>query len=115
MKELICIVCPKGCHLKIDDQMNVTGNGCKRGIDYAKNEVTNPTRMITSTVKIKNGEIDRLPVRTNKPISKSKIFEVMKYLNNVEVSAPINIGEVIVSHILDTDVDIISTRKVDKK
>lgn len=114
MKELICIVCPRGCHLKIDKDLNVTGNGCKRGIEYGKNELTNPTRMITSTVLIENGEIERLPVRTDKPISKSKVFDVMNELNNIKVSAPINVGDVIISNILDTDVNIISTRKVNK-
>ena len=62
MKELICIVCPKGCRLKVDNEFNVTGNGCNRGIKYAKDELTNPTRMVTSTVVVLDGEINRLPV-----------------------------------------------------
>ncbi len=115
MKELICIVCPKGCHLKIDDNNNVTGNSCKRGIEYAISETTNPTRTITSTVKIENGTINRLPIRTEKPIPKSKIFDVMDYLNTITVSAPIKVGDIIVENILDTNVNIIATRTINKK
>ena len=62
MKELICILCPRGCRLKVDDNLNVTGNFCPRGIIYAKTEITNPTRSLTSTVKIKAKDAVRLSV-----------------------------------------------------
>ena len=81
MKELICIVCPKGCHLKIDENLNVTGNGCNRGIEYGINELTNPTRMVTSTVVVLGGELSRCSVATSKPIPKNKIFDVMNEIN----------------------------------
>ena len=75
MRKFICIVCPKGCHLEVDDQLKVTGNSCKRGETYGISEATNPVRMVTSTVKIKSELITRLPVRTDQPIPKSRIFE----------------------------------------
>lgn len=115
MKELICIVCPKGCHLKIDEQNHVTGNSCKRGVTYAISETTNPTRIITSTVKIENGTINRLPIRTEKPAPKSKIFDIMNYLNKITVNAPVKVGDIIVENILDTNVNIIATRTINKK
>ena len=80
-KNLICIVCPRGCHLTIDENMNVSGNTCKRGEVYARNEVTHPTRMITSTVRIIGGELERLPVATSAPIPKEDIFKVMAEIN----------------------------------
>ena len=67
MRELICITCPKGCHLKVDEEngYKVTGNGCPRGAIYGKKECTHPTRVVTSTVKIVGAEIERLSVKTN--------------------------------------------------
>ena len=114
-KNLICIVCPKGCHLSVDENMNVSGNSCKRGEMYAKAELTHPTRMITSTVRINNGELDRLPVVTSSPIPKEKIFDCMAEINKAVVDAPINIKDVVIKNILNLGVDIIATRNVNKK
>ena len=85
MKELICIMCPKGCRLTVDDELNVTGNGCIRGVSYGKQEVTNPRRYLTSTVKIVSSRYKRLPVISDGDLPKEKVSEVMKYLDNVEV------------------------------
>lgn len=112
MKELICIVCPKGCHLKVDDNLNVTGNGCNRGITYAKDELTNPTRMVTSTVKVIGGKLSRVPVVTSKPVPKNKIMDVMEEINKVQVNAPIYIKDIIISNVLGLGVDIVATRSV---
>ena len=111
MKELICIVCPRGCRLNVDEKaLKVTGNSCNRGAIYGINEITNPIRVITSTVKIKNASLKRLPVKTSKAISKSLMFEVIKLLDDVEVTSPIHIGDVILKNILGTDVDIIACK-----
>ena len=112
MKEFICIVCPRGCHLKVDDDMNVTGNTCPRGKIYALNEITNPTRMITSTVAIDSEELNRVPVMTSSPIPKGKIFDVMGEINKVRVKAPIKIGDIIIKNVLGLDSDIIATRNI---
>ncbi|EKQ56545.1 MULTISPECIES: DUF1667 domain-containing protein [unclassified Clostridium] len=115
-KELICICCPKGCHLKVDAQMNnVQGNGCGRGEEYGINEVTNPVRIITSTVKVENGELPVVPVKTNAPISKGLNFKCMEEINKAIVSAPIKIGQVIIKNILGTGVDIVATRSIHQK
>ena len=112
MKELICITCPKGCHLKVDEEheYKVTGNGCPRGAIYGKKECTHPTRIVTSTVKIEGAEIKRLSVKTNRDIPKEKIFDVMKELNHIVVCAPVHRGDVIVSNICDTGVDLVATK-----
>ncbi len=112
MKEFICIVCPRGCHLKVDDNMNVTGNTCPRGKVYALNEITNPTRMITSTVAIESSELCRVPVMTSSPIPKGKIFDVMAEINKVRVKAPVKINDVIIKNVLGLNSDIIATRNI---
>lgn len=112
MKELTCIVCPRGCHLVIDDNLNVSGNFCKRGENYAKNEITRPMRNISSTVIIKSNIINRLPVKTSANIPKDKIFEVMKEINKVIVSAPINVGDIVIKNVLNLGVDIVSCRTI---
>ena len=74
MKELTCIICPRGCHLVVDDELNVTGNTCPRGAVYAKQELTHPTRTLTSTVRIESEIEVSLPVKSDKPLPKEKIF-----------------------------------------
>lgn len=112
MTELICIVCPKGCHLKVDEEngYTVTGNGCKRGETYGKKELTNPTRVVPSTVKIKGGLHHRLPVKTSEPIAKAMIFDAMKLLDTVEVTSPVKRGDVVYKNILGTGIDFVATR-----
>ena len=90
-KELTCIVCPRGCRLTIDDHLNVTGNSCPRGAQYAKDEMTNPKRMITSIVRVKNRENMMVSVKTSQSIPKGKIFEVMAEIEKVSVNAPVHI------------------------
>ncbi|MTI68272.1 MAG: DUF1667 domain-containing protein [Firmicutes bacterium] len=116
-KEIVCIVCPKGCYLKIKKNKNikeyiVKGNKCKRGKEYGIKEITNPTRIITSTVKIENAHLRRLPVKTNRAVSKNIIFECMKVINKVSIKAPIKVGDVIIKNILDTGVDVVASRSM---
>lgn len=113
-RKLICIVCPMGCHLDVDvdNDYAVTGNQCKRGIAYAKKELTNPTRTITSTIRIAGGIYNRLPVKTDKEISKKQVFKVMELLDNIIVVSPVKVGTVILSNILDTDVNIVASRSM---
>ena len=112
MKELICITCPKGCRLMIDDTGNISvgSEGCPRGIEYAKKEMTNPTRVITSTVRIEGAAIDRLPVKTDKDIPKGCIPASMELLDKVTVRAPVSTGDVIVHDILGTGANWVATR-----
>ena len=113
MKNLICICCPKGCHLAVDEINNtVTGNTCPRGKEYGLSEVKNPTRILTSTVKIAGGDLKRLPVKTNKPIPKGMIFEVMQEIIKVEVHSPIKAGDIIIENVLGTGSDIIACRSL---
>lgn len=115
MKEIICIVCPKGCHIKYNEETDEFSNFvCKRGPEYAKKELTNPTRILTTTVEIKDSICPRLPVVTSQDIPKTMIFECIKALTNIEVQAPIKVGDVIVENILNLGVDIVATKTVEK-
>lgn len=116
MTDLICIVCPRGCHLTVDEKnQSVTGNGCKRGEIYGISEVTNPTRTVTSTVWIEQGTVPRIPVKTSAPIPKRKIFDVMKEINRLRVVAPIKSGQILIPNILDLNANVIATRTVDRQ
>lgn len=112
MKELTCIVCPRGCRLKIDDDLNVTGNSCPRGAQYAKDEMTNPKRMITSIVRVKNRENMMVSVKTSTSIPKGKIFDILKEIEKVSVEAPVHIGDVLIKDVLGTGSDIIATKEI---
>ena len=118
-KEMICIGCPMGCYLSVDYVgtiiNEVSGNRCKVGQQYAEKEISNPERTLTTTVKVKNGNLPLVSVRTNKPIPKSRIFDAMNLLAKVEVDAPIKIGEPIVQNIFDTGVNIVATKNISKK
>ena len=113
MKELTCIVCPRGCRLVIDDNLNVTGNSCPRGAIYAKDELTNPKRMITSIMRVKNRKDTVVSVKTSTSIPKGMIFEVMEEINKVGVDAPTHIGDVAIKDVLGTGADIIITKNIE--
>ena len=112
MKELICIICPRGCHLVVDENLNVTGNTCPRGPIYAKNELTHPTRTLTSTVRVVSKTEVMLPVKTDNPLPKEKIFEAMEEINKTVVHAPIRIGDIVIKNILGLDVNIVATKDI---
>lgn len=114
--ELTCIVCPMGCHLNVEQSeegFKVEGNTCKRGEKYAVQELTNPTRVITTTVKLENSYLQLLPVKTEDPIPKGMIFDIMEALDKIIVNAPVKVGDVIVENILDTGVNVISAKTMD--
>ena len=115
VKDLICISCPLGCHLKVDIENNiVSGNNCKRGEVYGLNEVKNPLRVITTTVKVRGAHLPVVPVKTNEPIPKELNFKAMEIINNIEVEAPIKIGQVLIKNILGTGIDVVASRTMVK-
>ncbi|RDY25268.1 DUF1667 domain-containing protein [Romboutsia weinsteinii] len=114
--ELTCIVCPMGCHLyveKVNDHYKVEGNTCRRGEKYAVEELTNPKRVITTTVKLNNSYLNLLPVKTEDSVPKGMIFEIMEELDKVNVTAPIKIGDIIIENVLGTGVNVISTKTIE--
>lgn len=114
MKNLICIVCPRGCRLTVDEENGciVTGNQCPRGEEYGKNEILNPVRTLTTTVRIESKSMKLCPVRTEKPIPKAKMFEAVRILNSVSLKAPVKTGDIALKDILNTGADVIVTRDI---
>ena len=116
-RELICIGCPLGCPVSVTmeagEVIKVEGNTCKRGDDYARKEVTNPTRIVTSTVKVSNGTADMVSVKTKEDVPKEKIFDCMRALKDVTVQAPVHIGDVVLKNVAGTGVDMVATKNVD--
>ena len=115
MRELICINCPLGCHLSVDDNdlanVKVTGNTCPRGVTYAVSEVTAPKRMVTSSVPVVGSTVKRVSVKTSAPIPKEKIFDCLQQLKTLKVTAPVKIGDVLLANVCGTDISIVATRE----
>jgi len=116
-RELTCIGCPMGCQITVelegDEVLSVTGNTCKIGDNYARNEVTHPERTVTSTAVVLGGDKPRVSVKTKSNIPKDKITDVMKEIDAAIVQAPVRIGDVIVENVCGTGVDVVATRNVD--
>lgn len=114
-RNLTCIGCPLGCSLEVTIDNNevtaVTGNTCPRGDAYARKEVTNPTRIVTSTVRVEGGTSAMVSCKTKEDIPKSKIFEVTEALKTVTVKAPVHIGDILLADVAGTGVDIVATKE----
>ena len=115
-KELICIGCPLGCNLTVEmdggQVVSVNGNTCKRGDDYARKELTDPRRIVTLTVPVAGGNLPVVSVKTASDIPKGKIRECLCALKGVTLTAPVQIGDVIVENVADTGVDVIATKSI---
>ena len=117
-RELTCIGCPLGCAVTVvledGEILSVKGNTCKQGEIYARKEVTHPTRIVTSTVRVEGGSAPMVSVKTKTDIPKDKIFDCVDALKTVTVQAPVSIGDVILENVAGTGVDIVATKNVSK-
>ena len=109
MKEFTCIVCPKGCRIFVTDG-EIRGAGCARGTAYVMEEMKEPMRMVTSTVRLTGSQLPRLPVKTSAPIPKRMMMRAVRLLNDVVMIAPVRPGDVAVKSVLGTGVDFIATK-----
>lgn len=118
IKDLTCIGCPLGCSIQVTlenkEVKEVKGNTCPRGDAYARKEVTNPTRIVTSTVRVNGGKAIMVSCKTAEDIPKNKIFDVTAALKDITVNAPVHIGDVLVPDVVHTGVSIIATKNVEK-
>ena len=114
MTELICIICPKGCHLRVDEEngYSITGNACTRGEEYGRTELMNPTRVLTSIVKAEGGTHSCCSVKTNGGIPKKCIFEAMDLLKDITLKSPVKIGDIIVNDVCGSGIDWIATKNI---
>ena len=115
-KELVCIGCPLGCSLKVviseEGTMEVAGNTCPRGADYAKKELTDPRRIVTSSVKVQGGHLPCASVKTETDIPKDQIFACVMALKDVVLTAPVEIGKVVAENVAGTGVNVIATKQI---
>ncbi len=118
-RELTCIGCPLGCPITVTmegkEVTNVTGNTCPKGDAYARKEVTNPTRIVTSTVRVEGGVCPMVNVKTASDIPKDQIFACVEALKGLVAKAPIAIGDVLLSNVAGTGVDIVAARNIPAK
>ncbi|MEG2677157.1 MAG: DUF1667 domain-containing protein [Oscillospiraceae bacterium] len=119
MREFICIVCPNGCRLRAEQSADgtciISGNTCRRGELFGINEVTNPTRSLTTTVRTAFTDYPVLPVRTNGEIPKGMMMSAMKQINKVIVKEPVKCNDIIIENLLNTGIDVIATSSVEKE
>ncbi len=126
-RHITCIQCPMGCQLTItidgdideitglaskDAVVTVTGNTCPRGEEYGKKEVTAPTRVVTTTIDVEGGDIPRVSVKTASDVPKEKVFDVVREIKKIKITAPIKIGAVVITDVAGTGVDVVATKNV---
>lgn len=113
MKELICIVCPNGCRLQAQQseagEVSVSGNLCPRGVDFARAELTCPTRSLTTTLRTDSERLPVLPVRTDGEIPKDRVRRAVAQLAGLRVKLPVRCGQLVLQNVADTGVDVIAT------
>ena len=113
-RDLTCIVCPKGCQLKVEldgkKVVSVEGYTCKRGLVYAETECTAPMRTLTTTAPVAGGGV--VPVKTDRTVPKELMFDCMKVINEARVSPDAKLGDIVVENILGTGANVVTTRNV---
>jgi CxxC motif-containing protein len=110
-QQFVCVHCPKGCVITAEgptEDLELTGAKCKHGKEYAEQELMEPKRVLTTTVRVKDCE-RMLPVRSTEPVPKERLFEVMALLDEIVVEVPIKCGDTVIKNVLDLDADIIAT------
>ncbi len=117
-KKLICVICPVGCEIKAsfegEDLKEIEGFRCAQGEEYAREEFTSPSRILTATVQVNNSRVAQLPVRSNQPLPREKLEEAMLELARVSLEIPIKEGQVIIKDILGTGSDMVASRNLEK-
>lgn len=110
-RNLICIVCPMGCAMtaELEDGkvIRVSGNTCKRGEAYARTEITDPRRTLTTTVRTTDG--GRVPVKSSVPLPKGLLMDAMRAINAARAKLPVKAGDVLIHNIFSTGIDIVAT------
>lgn len=115
-RQIICISCPLGCHLQVSqegEELKITGNKCKRGLIYAREEISSPRRVVTATVAVSGAKgLSRVPVKTTDALPKAHIASLLNHLYTLSLSSPLKTGEVIIKDYEGTGVDVVTTRSV---
>ena len=116
-KDLICVTCPMGCTLHVslqDGQLHqISGQACKRGAAFAQEELFAPRRVLTTTVRVRNGILPLVPVRSRAPLPQKMILKVVAILHKLELEAPIKEHQVVLANVLESGVDIVTSRALE--
>lgn len=116
-KEIICTVCPMGCHIMVEGEgdtiKSIEGFTCKRGEQYASTEFAHPVRILTTTMKTDSGKTPLVPVRSEKPVPKEKVMDCMEVIRKSEAKVPVRVYDVLVENICDTGINIVATGNVE--
>jgi len=116
--KVICITCPIGCSLEVTHEgktvTKVEGNQCKKGLSYAEAEISDPRRMVTTTVRVQGGVHPLVPVYTAAPIPKPLISDLLAALRRVQLQAPVQMGQVVLENALGTGIDVLASRDLPK-
>lgn len=118
VKVIRCIVCPTGCQIQaISKGSDIVFEGytCKRGLEYAQQEYFEPKRILTTTIRVENGFLPLIPVRTDKPILKVKLNEVLNEIAKTQVNAPIQMGDILIENVLGLESNVIASRNLNAK
>jgi CxxC motif-containing protein len=117
-KEITCIVCPIGCKILVKTDGKkfelLDGNKCKQGIEYARSEALDPRRVLTSSVLVEDGVWSLVSVKTNEPVPKEKVFDVLKQIQRTKVSAPVKIGQIIIKNVANTSTNVVATKSIER-
>jgi len=118
-REYTCIICPNGCQISVEYEgtsiKNIKGDECPKGKDYVKNEITNPLRVFAGSIVVNNGDFSLVSVKTPVPIPKKYLKKIGEITHGLKVKAPVTIGQVVASNFLNENIDLIATRKIEKK
>jgi len=118
-KHFTCVICPIGCEIEVElqgsDIVSMKGDKCAKGKEFVLQELAEPMRILTTTIRIKGAKWAMLPVRTDKPIPKRLLFSVIKELANIELQAPVKISDVIIRDTAGTGANILATRNMKRE
>lgn len=117
-REFVCIGCPLGCNVTAEldgtEIKNITGNTCPRGADYVTKELTDPRRIVTSLVRVTDGELPVVSVKTASDIPKDKIRDCIRALKDVELPAPVQVGDVVLENVCGTGINVVATKTIER-
>ena len=112
-KDIRCIICPTGCLVHVENvngELIIEGHSCKRGEEYGREEFISPKRTLTTTMRVENGFLPLIPVRSEKPIPKDKLEETLKEIAKTITQAPIKMGDILLENVLGLYINIIASR-----
>lgn len=115
MKKLICIVCPSGCSLTVNDDLSVDGARCPRGEAYGRAEVQNPVRVLTATVAVAGALYRRCPVKSAAPLPRALLLPAMEALSGVTLTVPVRAGQIVLENVCGSGVNVVAVRNLPPK